>query len=273
MMKRLRNIFLLAAICSLGLSCVETTSVEFGSEEKDLHVGPDASVQTIRIKSEQAWTAVVQVPWITVSPANGKGSAECKVMIDSALATTPREAKIFIDNLETGETLEFNVTQQGYEQVIKVSRPEIVLEDFAAFDKRYFEVEVEANVAFRLNIDATGTAWVEPKNIKDNTPVLNLDRGARPRKVKMRFDWKINSTESERETVINLDPIDPDVMIAEQNKDNIMLKQNAPEKIVEGVQGDSLALLAMSILVGRRSAENTPCYPDRLFSHRRSLYP
>ena len=135
-MNKLYRYFTVVAASALLVSCVDAPSVGFESETKTINAGPDASVHTISIKSDDPWTAVVQVPWVTISPANGKGSMECKVMVDSALKFTPRQTKIYIDNLQTGETLEFDVNQDGYEKFIKVSKPEVNVESFETLENR-----------------------------------------------------------------------------------------------------------------------------------------
>lgn len=244
-MKRLYRYFTVAATSALLYSCVDAPSVAFETETKSIIAGADASVHTIRINSNDPWTAVVQVPWVTVSPANGKGSMECKVMIDSALMTKPRETKIYIDNLATGESLVFDVSQAGYENFIKVGKPELTIESFEVLEKRYFEVEVEANVQFKPVLGDGNVDWIECKNM----PVLNLDRESRPRKTKVRIDWKINNTDKVRLTDISFVPVEQGVEI--QSGNVLKLSQNAPEAIEEGtVAGDSLALIAINRALG-----------------------
>ena len=244
-MNKLYKYFSVAAASALLVACVDAPMTDFGSETKTINVGPDAAVHTINIKSDDPWTAVVQVPWVTVSPANGKGSMECKVMIDSALKFSPRQTKIFIDNLRTGETLEFDINQDGYEKFIKVSKPEVNVESFEVLNNRYVEVEVEANVPFKPVFGDGSVNWVECKKL----PVLNLDREARPRKVTVRLDWTINSTDKQRVADISFMPEDQTVVISEGNV--VKFVQNAPEAIEAGtVAGDSLALIAINRALG-----------------------
>lgn len=244
-MNKLYKYFSVAASIALLVSCVEAPSVGFESESTTINVGPNATVHTINIKSSDPWTAVVQVPWVTVSPANGRGSVECKVMIDSALKFTPRQTKIYIDNLNTGETLEFDINQEGYDQYIKVSKPEINVESFEVLEKRYVEVEVEANVPFKPVFGDGSVNWVQCKSM----PELKLDREARPRKVTVRLDWLVNSTDKERIADISFLPEDQTVVVPEGNV--VKFIQNAPEAIEEGtVAGDSLALIAINRALG-----------------------
>ena len=73
----------------------------------------------------------------------------------------------------------------------------------------------------------------------------------RPRKVKVKFAWKINSTANQREAFIDMNPVDQTVVLEEKNKDRIKLTQRAPEYIPErSVEGDSLALIAINRALG-----------------------
>ena len=254
MMNGVYRIFSVLTVLSVIISCVDEPAFEgFEPEFGEIsEFGPDGGQGTIGIKSDSPWVATVQDPWVTVSPANGKGSVQCQVMIDSALTVEPRSTKIYVDNLVTGETLEYEIRQQGYEKMIKVDKPEVNIESYDVYDKRYFEVQVEANVPFRLELDEDTKKWIEPKDLEDNLePELKLDRGMRPRKVKVKFAWKINSTENQREAFIDMNPVDQTVVLEEKNKDRIKLTQRAPEYIPErSVEGDSLALIAINRALG-----------------------
>ena len=229
----------------LSLSCIDQPAVDFEADVTDISVGPDAEVRTISIKSDDKWIVDVQEPWIAVSPANGIGNVECKVMIDSALNTVSRNGKIFIENLTTKEQIVLNVNQEGYKRVIKLNKPEISIESFEEYEKRFFDVQVETNVPFKLELDEAASSWITPETTE---PQVNLDRNARPRKVTLRFDWKINSTENQRNAAVKFKPVDETVVV--DVKDELKLTQAAPETIVEGVQGDSLALIAINRALG-----------------------
>ena len=254
MKNRIYRIFSFVTVLSVMLSCVdESTFKGFESELGEIsEFGPDGGIGTIGVKSDSPWVATVQDPWVTVSPANGKGSARCQVMIDSALTVNPRSTIVYVDNLVTGESLEYEIRQQGYDKIIKVNKPEFEIDSYDILDKRYFEVEVETNVPFKLELDDETKKWIVPQNLKENLePELNLDRGMRPRKVKIKFAWKINSTENQREAVIDMTPVDNTVVLDDKNKDRIKLTQNAPEYIpAETVEGDSLALIAINRSLG-----------------------
>jgi hypothetical protein len=245
-MNKLYKYFSVAASLIMLVSCVEAPFVEFSSETKTIKVGPDAAVQTISVKSDDPWAVEVMVPWVTVSPANGRGSVECKVMIDSALKFEQRSATITIQNLvDAKKTIVIDVEQDGYEKFIKVSKPEINVESWDVLENRYAEVEVEANVPFKPVFGDGTVKWVECKSM----PELKLDREARPRKVTVRLDWAINSTDKQRIADINFIPEDQTVVVPEGNV--VRFIQNAPEAIEEGtVAGDSLALISINKVLG-----------------------
>ena len=92
MKNRIYRIISFVTVLSVMLSCVdESTFKGFESELGEIsEFGPDGGIGTIGVKSDSPWVATVQDPWVTVSPANGKGSARCQVMIDSALTVNPR---------------------------------------------------------------------------------------------------------------------------------------------------------------------------------------
>ena len=69
-----RFALLCAALISV-LSCVEDPAVEFGLDADVIEIGPEGGVQVVNISSSDNWIATVQEPWVTVSPANGIGSA------------------------------------------------------------------------------------------------------------------------------------------------------------------------------------------------------
>ena len=105
---------LLCAASLMALSCNESAPVEFQLDTDVIEIGPAGGVKTINISSEDNWIATVQEPWLTVSPANGVGSVECRIIIDSALAVTQREATVRIENQLTEDRKDFKVKQNGF---------------------------------------------------------------------------------------------------------------------------------------------------------------
>lgn len=236
-----RFALLCAALISV-LSCVDEPAVEFGLDADVIEIGPEGGVQVVNISSSDNWIATVQEPWVTVSPANGVGSVECSIAIDSALAVTTREAEVRIENQVTKDRKTLIIRQEGFTYQISLAKPEVNIANYAKFNERNFEVKVKTNVPFEVEVPA-GLEW-----LKYNKPVFNFDRGARPREVTVKFEWNINTNPDQRDAVVRFNPVDPDVTLAV--RDDLKVSQKAAEAIEIGVKGDSLAIIAIHQALG-----------------------
>ena len=243
MNKNMFRILSVALAAGFMVACVDAPEIDFNIDSSLIEVGPEGGVKTINVESSDNWVATVQVPWITVSPANGKGSVECRVMIDSALAVTPRETKVRIENLVTGERMDFNVKQDGFPYEISIDKPELTVESYKELADRNFTVKVRTNVRFAVELDEEAKKWISYEQ-----PEVNLDRGARPREVPVKFKWEVNFNQDHRSSVIKFKALDE--QIAETVSNQLELRQNAAEKIEIGVKGDSLSLIAINRALG-----------------------
>ena len=245
-MKYLNIVFTaLAAVMILACQPNEEVifGVDLGSEDGKISVGPEGGVKKIAVSAQDEWVVVTEDPWIMVSPANGRGSFECEVNIDSTILNVPRQGTIRIQNQKTGEKADFNVSQDGFDYQIVLNKDKVEVEDFASLESRSFDVEVLSNVDFDVLIPSEAENW-----ISYTKPSLVLDRGARPRKVKVHFDWKVNSRDIERSASIQFKPIET-VTLARQ--DTLKVVQGASISIPAGTPaGDSLAVIAISRALG-----------------------
>lgn len=242
-MKKTNNIFTSLCVALFAvISCADGPDVDFGLDADVIEIGPDGGIKVVNVTSADKWVATVQEPWITVSPANGSGSAECSISIDSALAVTPREAVIRIENQATNDRKEFTVRQDGFDYQILLDEPEVNIANYAKLNERNFEVKVKTNVPFDVVVPS-GSEW-----ITYTKPVFNLDRGARPREVSVKFTWNINVNPDPRDAVIKFNPVDSDVALAVQH--DLKIVQQAAEAIEEGIKGDSLAVIAIHQALG-----------------------
>lgn len=245
-MKYLNIVFTaLAAVMILACQPNEEVifGVDLGSEDGKISVGPEGGVKKIAVSAQDEWVVVTEDPWIMVSPANGRGSFECEVNIDSTILNVPRQGTIRIQNQKTGEKADFNVSQDGFDYQIVLNKDKVEVEDFASLESRSFDVEVLSNVDFDVLIPSEAENW-----ISYTKPSLVLDRGARPRKVKVHFDWKVNSRDIERNAAIQFKPIE-NVTLARQ--DTLKVVQGASVSIPAGTPaGDSLAVIAISRALG-----------------------
>lgn len=225
------------------LACVPQQTVDFELDTDLIEIGPEGGIKQINVSSDDNWIATVQEPWITVSPANGVGSVECKILIDSALAFTSREAVVRIENQVTKDRKDFTVRQEGFDYQITVSEPEVSLESYASLNERNFNVKVNTNVPFEVVLPEGTSDW-----LSYTLPEVNLDRGARPRNVSVNFKWNINFNPEGREALIKFNPKSADVVPAV--KHDLKIVQDPAEAIEIGVRGDSLALIAISRALG-----------------------
>lgn len=242
-MNRLKYIALVFPVLFLlGTSCrEEASSVGFAISEESLTLGADGGVEVIRVDSDGSWIANSTVPWITVSPTNGYGSVDCRVKVDTTLlANDVRRGMVrFIDG--NSASLDLNVTQAGYENMIVLSATEVEVPSYADYGKRYFDVELTSNVPFKMDIPSSAR-WI---NVSDYD--FELDRGARPRTVRLRFNWDMNNRQSERVAEINFIPADGREL---SRQDALKVTQAAADDIPDSREGDSLAIVGTARSLG-----------------------
>ena len=224
--------------------------VEVGTEDGNIKIGPEGGRKTIKVSAQEEWVALTEAPWIMVSPANGRGTQECHISIDSTIVNVERKGAVRIQNLKTGDKKDFSITQEGFEYQIVLDDPEVEIEDFAGYESRSFDVEVMANVDFDVVLPSDSENWLSFTKSE-----LVLDRGVRPRKVKVHFDWKVNSRDIQRAAKIEFKPLEQ-VEIARHDTLNVVQKGAQP--IPAGTPaGDSLAVLAISRALNMYTEWNT----------------
>lgn len=210
-------------------------------DKTDITVGAEGGTDRLLVQSSTEWVAAASEPWVMVSPANGVGTTECQVVIDSTLVNDVREATIsFTPSGQLPQIV--TIHQTGFEKVIKLEKTEFEIESSAKLDKRFFEVVVTTNVQFKVDIDFGKEKELEWVNAE--TFEVDLDRGARPRTVKLRFDWRMNTQPEERVAKINFIPINSGDNLKEAAV--LTLTQKAAPKIEDNRSGDSLALVMIA---------------------------
>ncbi len=231
-----KYILLLFTLCLF--SCVKETKTEFAIGESLVEIGPDGGSRKVLISSDGEWIASTDNPWITISPANGRGSVECEIIIDSALAAVPRTGYVRIESQTDWSRKELTVNQEGYPYTITLEETSVSVENFATYDKRSFEVKLRTNVDFNVNIPESA-GWLSSKSFE-----LDLDRGVRPRNVTLRFDWKVNSVPSERIAEVTFTSKDGETLT---HSDVLKVTQGAAELIEPGTRyADSLAVMGIA---------------------------
>ena len=230
-------IFLAAALIAVGCQ-TDKSNDAFTTEGIEFDVEAAGGTVCRTITSSNRWIASTDNAWITVSPANGRGTTECNFIIDSALTTTARRGVVRIQNLDTWEEKEIVINQSGFDYTLEIENAEVSLANYDRLDSRYFDIKIKSNVDFEVDIP-DNAGWLNSERHS-----LDLNRGARPRSTTVRFKWDINTTDRERLAQVVFRP-KTDVTLARQ--DCLNVTQQAAEPIIPDTRaGDSVALLSIS---------------------------
>ena len=234
------NIYILLAFALLVVSCGDDSTSDPLSLEKDI-IAMEAvgGVEKIQVTANDKWIASTDNPWITISPANGIGSSMCEFKIDSALTVEPRRGVVRIQNLATWDEREVVVEQKGFPYSIEVDDTSVDISNYDEYSNRHFDVTINSNVDFKIDIPDNAASWLSYDSYE-----IKLDRGMRPRKVKVRFKWDINSSPVERLAEVKFSPRQSVEM---SRSDVLKVKQGAADPIIpDSRAGDSVALLCIS---------------------------
>ena len=230
-------IFLAAALIAVGCQTTKNDDT-FTTEGIEFDVEAVGGTVCRTITSSSRWIASTDNAWITVSPANGRGTTECNFIIDSALTTTARRGVVRIQNLDTWEEKQIVINQSGFDYTLEIEGGEVELANYDRFDSRYFDVKIKTNIDFEVAIP-DNAGWLGSERHS-----LDLNRGARPRSTTVRFKWDINTTDRQRLAQVVFRP-KADVTLARQ--DCLNVTQQAAEPIIpDSRAGDSVALLSIS---------------------------
>lgn len=220
----------------------DNTSVDFALEEETIRMSAVGGTEKVKLNVSERWIASTDNPWITVSPANGIGTTMCEFQIDSALSVESRRGVVRIQNLETKEERELVVEQEGFAYGIEIEHCDVDVENYDRPENRYFDVTVKANIDFDVEIPAEAE-WLSNDDHK-----LTLDRGQRPREVKVRFKWNINTTAEERLAAVKFIPKQEVTM---GRHDVLNVTQAAADPIIPDTRsGDSIAVLNIARKLG-----------------------
>ena len=252
-----RSILYFIALVSIIIvgACTPKAEIELSFDTDCIEIGPEGGVRTIAVTVGEDWVARTNEPWIAFSPANGKASEKCQIIIDSTLVFDQREDVVRIQTASGYKDI--TIVQKGFEPKITPKTSLVEIEDFAIPSKRKFKVVVETNVELTKPAD---TEWLTCK-MSDQT----LDRGARPRNVTLTFEWRVNPYADIREEIVNLVGTKK-VEVSEGTYETLYAEANftvsqggAPdiESVKNTPAGDSLALLSISRFLGCWSEYDT----------------
>ena len=237
-------------------------------DKEEIAIGAEGGTEKIFVSANDQWVARVSQPWIAVSPANGMGTADCILAIDSTLANVARTAQVRF-SMDGREPKLVTVTQFGFGKQILVKEPEVEIPSSDAHKKRHFETTISTNIVFVIDkvdysfaeeatmteeekVEAEGerSGWLTlPK--KEDLKV-DLDRGARPRTLKVDFRWGMNVVPYTRVAKVRLVPQDPEKDQLVDNDGNkidavvLTVTQKAAMKIEDNRSGDSLAVITIN---------------------------
>lgn len=202
----------------------------------------DGGTDTYFLHATGNWSASVDVPWLTVSPATGCGQTRLTITADSTLSHEGREGWIRIAPLGE-EPLFIECDQFGYGNLISLSNVDgdslsVPYSDKA--ENRNFEVKVAANVPFKVEVEYTTESkpWLTPESFD-----FTLDRGARPRSTTLQFSWDMNPQPQTREALVRFLPVDTDQRL--EMPATLRICQSAAPLIEDNREGDSLAIVIM----------------------------
>ena len=239
MMDRLYKIALGLIVCVSFVACNdEEKGASFSLDKSEITFGAEGGADVVLVESNDSWTVSVSEPWLSVSPASGTGNAACHVVVDSSLVSEVRSASVRFTPAAM-PAVAVTVKQMGYGKMIAPEKSEIWVESSAKMEERYFETNVTTNVKFNVEIDHLGAdEWLTAESVS-----VELDKGARPRTAKLRFDWKMNTVPEQRVAEIKLIPEGEGAELVEPAV--ISVYQKPALKIEDNRAGDSIALVVI----------------------------
>lgn len=269
-MKYIGKISLGLALCmGLFVSCKDDNNLNTTSgitvDKQEITIGPDGGVESIKVTSGTEWLSSSSKPWVMISPANGFGSVDGTLVIDSTLEVKARQAQVRFRQSDNSETI-VDITQFGYGKQIIPAKSEIEIPNSEVYENRYFDVNIATNVEFQIDknveylwgeevpeeekaeLEADLTGWI---TLPQNQPTVDLDRKDRPRNLTVRFRWEMNTAPYKRVAKIKLLPLkDEDQLIDQDGNPTgeviLTVTQEAAVKITDDRRGDSLAIVMIN---------------------------
>ena len=128
---KFNKIFVAAVLLMAAVSCDVNPVVEFGSDEKKIAVGAEGGEKSFNVSASGSWVAMTESPWISISPANGRGSQKCSIKVDSTLAYDQRTGVVRIQSLDNSdEKMDFEVVQNGFDYQLTLKDVRKDIEDW-----------------------------------------------------------------------------------------------------------------------------------------------
>ena len=244
-------------------------------DKEVIAVAPQGGTEQIAIAASQDWVANTSEPWLMLSPANGVGSVEGTIKVDSTLSNKLRSTELCFQGAN-GQSRKLTITQFGYGKQIFLKDPVVEIENSESYDKRAFESLISANVeckigkieysfegdmtdAEKAENESEREGWLLNSKDEDKLTGTNLgivlDRKARPRSVKFKFRWAMNVVPAVRVAKVHLVPVKAEDQLVDADGkpiDDVILtvRQKAAPKIEDNRAGDSLSVIMINQKLG-----------------------
>lgn len=244
-------------------------------DKEEIAIGPQGGTEQIAIAASQDWVANTSEPWLMLSPANGVGSVEGTIKVDSTLSNTLRSTELSFQGAN-GQSRKLTVTQFGYGKQIFLKDPVVEIENSDSYDKRAFESLISANVeckigkieysfegdltdAEKAENESEREGWLlnskDEDKLTDTNLGIKLDRKYRPRTVKFKFRWAMNVVPAVRVAKVHLVPVKAEDQLVDADGkpiDDVILtvRQKAAPKIEDNRAGDSLSVIMINQKLG-----------------------
>ena len=244
-------------------------------DKEEIAIGPQGGTEQIAIAASQDWVANTSEPWLMLSPANGVGSVEGTIKVDSTLSNTLRSTELSFQGAN-GQSRKLTITQFGYGKQIFLKDPVVEIENSDSYDNRAFESLISANVeckigkieysfegdltdAEKAENESEREGWLLNKKDEDKLTGTNLgivlDRKYRPRTVNFKFRWAMNVVPAVRVAKVHLVPVKAEDQLVDADGkpiDDVILtvRQKAAPKIEDNRAGDSLSVIMINQKLG-----------------------
>lgn len=266
-------------VAGLFTACSDKDDVDIPGglalDKEEIAIGPQGGTEQIAIAASQDWVANTSEPWLMLSPANGVGSVEGTIKVDSTLSNTLRSTELSFQGAN-GQSRKLTITQFGYGKQIFLKDPVVEIENSDSYDKRAFESLISANVECKIGKieysfegDLTDAEKAENEseregwllNSKDEDKLVGtnlgivLDRKYRPRTVNFKFRWSMNIVPAVRVAKVHLVPVKAEDQLVDADGkpiDDVILtvRQKAAQKIEDNRAGDSLSVIMINQKLG-----------------------
>ena len=244
-------------------------------DKEEIAIGPQGGTEQIAIAASQDWVASTSEPWLMLSPANGVGSVEGTIKVDSTLSNTLRSTELSFQGAN-GQSRKLTITQFGYGKQIFLKDPVVEIENSDSYDNRAFESLISANVeckigkieysfegdmtdAEKAENESEREGWLLNSKDEDKLTGTNLgivlDRKYRPRTVNFKFRWEMNVVPAVRVAKVHLVPVKAEDQLVDADgnpTDDVILtvRQKAAQKIEDNRAGDSLSVIMINQKLG-----------------------